>query len=61
MESINRITKKEYVREITEFKECKDLHYFLMNVLSLILSRSYYYCFCEKFEGPHLEFSGLRK
>ena len=32
-----------------------------MNVLSLILSRSYYYCFCEKFEGPHLEFSGLRK
>ena len=51
MESIKGITKKEYVREITEFKECKDLHYSLMNALSLILSRSYYYCFCEKFEG----------
>ena len=51
MESIKKISKKEYVKEITEFKECKDLHYILMNVLNLILSRSYYYCIYEKFEA----------
>ena len=38
------------MKEITEFKGVKDLHYFLMNVLNLILFKGHYYCFSEKFE-----------
>ena len=46
----SKMSKEKCMKEITQFKGVKDLHYFLMNVLNLILFKGYYYCFCEKFE-----------
>lgn len=45
MASIKEMTKKEFEKKITEFKECKDLHCFLINLLNLILTQEYFYCF----------------
>ena len=44
------MSKEKFMKEITDFKKVKGLHYFLMNVLNLILFKGYYYCFCEKIE-----------
>ena len=60
MDPMKKMSKKEFEKEITEFKNCKDLHYFLMNILNLILHNGYFYCFCEKFGGPNTEFSGKK-
>ena len=38
------------MKEITDFKGVKDLYYFLMNTLNLVLFKGQYYCFCKKFE-----------
>lgn len=35
------------MKKVTNFKGVEDLHYFLINVLNLILFRDYYYCFCK--------------
>lgn len=51
------MTREEFKKEIGNFKEIKNLHYCLLNVLNLIWYNGYYYCFCEKFEGSDLEFS----
>ena len=61
MASIKEMTKKEFEKKITEFKECKDLHCFLINLLNLILTQEYFYCFWEKFKGLNLEFGGPKK
>ena len=50
-----KMTREEFKIEIGNFKEIKVLHYFLLNVLNLIWYNEYC-CFCEKFEGPDLEF-----
>ena len=46
----SKMSKEKFMKETTEFKEVEDLHYFLMNVLNLILFKGYCYCFREKFE-----------
>ena len=47
---ISKRSKENFVTGITQFKGVEDLHYFLMNVLNLILFKDYFTCFCEKFE-----------
>ena len=47
---ISKRSKENFMTETTQFKEVEDLHYFLMNVLNLILFKDYFSCFCEKFE-----------
>ena len=46
----SKMSKEKFMKETTEFKEVEDLHYFLMNVLNLILFKDYFSCFCEKLE-----------
>ena len=53
MES-KKITKEEFTKEISNFKEIKNLHYFLLNVSNLIWCNGYLYCFCDKFDAPSL-------
>ena len=46
----SKTSKEKFMKETTEFKGFEDLHYFLVNVLNLILFKGYCYCFREKFE-----------
>ena len=58
MEATKKMTRQEFEKKLSCFKRADDLHYFLMNVLSLLTYNSYYYCECEKFEGPSAEWEG---
>ena len=48
-------------RKISNFEDAVDLHYFLMNVLNLITCNGYFYCQCDKYEGPSPEWVGHDK
>ena len=55
MESTYEImTEEEFKKQMMGFKAPTEIHFFLLNVLNLILHNGWYYCFCEKFYGPAL-------
>ena len=41
-------TQKDYLEKINGVEILKYLHFFLVNVLNLIFSGAYYYCYCKK-------------
>ena len=47
--------------KISNFEGAVDLHYFLMNVLSLIPYNGYFNCQCDKYEGLSPEWGGHDK
>lgn len=49
MVTTKKRTRQEFEKKLSCFKRADGLHYFLMNVLSLITYNSYYYYECEKF------------
>lgn len=49
MVTTKKMTRQEFENKLSCFKRADGLHYFLMNILSLITYNSYYYCECEKF------------
>ena len=61
------LTKKEYLEKINGVEILKDLHFFLLNVLNLIISRTYYYCYCKKINKKcafckiKVDFGGFQK
>ena len=61
MGTTNKMTQQEYQKTISNFQDTVDLHYFLMNVLSLITYNGYFYCQCDKYEGPSTEWGGHNK
>ena len=55
METTNKTIRQEYEKKPSNFEGVVDLHYFLMNVLSLITYNGYFYCQCDKYESPSPE------
>ena len=49
------MVQQEFEKQISGFKCEADLHFFLMNVLSLITYDISHYCEYEKFEGLHTD------
>ena len=49
-----KMAEEEFKKQITGFKTPAEIHFFLLNVLNLILHNGWYYCFSEKFNGPAL-------
>ena len=49
----------KFEKALYHFKNEKDLHYKLLNILSLNCYQTIgYYCFCDRFQGCEKEFSG---
>lgn len=40
------------------YKDIVDLHYELLNTLSLIIYKGYYYCFCLKYDRCEKDYNG---
>ena len=53
-----KMKKQDLTKKNSGFQRSKDLRYFLLEVINLILSRGYFYCFCEEFKGHSTEFNG---
>lgn len=55
------MVQQEFEKQISGFKCEADLHFFLMNVLSLITYDISHYCEYEKFEGLPTDWDGPKK
>ena len=46
--NMNKKKKKRIQEQIYKPKNAKEMHFFLLNVLNLILHNEYYCCYCYK-------------
>ena len=48
------LSQQQFDEKTKRFKNRKELYFFILNTLSLIIYNGHYYCFCEKFMKKRL-------